>query len=192
MGSNRTIATFPSCESNAERDYPPEPIMSDPSHTYARPDAASTTILPPPIAAFLDGTDLLAKTQALRLSTVDSQGWPHASLLSAGDMLAMPSGRIRFVIFPQSTTTANLMRDNRVTITLSWDGGMCELRMRCHRLTHSSPEVPLAFFEAEMVEVRTHKAPYATVSGGITFVLNEPQSVLSRWQRQIDAMRQAA
>ena len=166
--------------------------MSDAAHTYIRPDTASTTALPAQVAGYLDGTDLLAKTQALRISTVDAEGWPHASLLSAGDMLAMPSGRIRFVVFAQSTTTSNLMRDGRVTITLSLDGGMCELRMRCRRLAHSSPDAPLAFFEAELVEVRIHKAPYATVSGGVTFVLHEPQSVLQRWQKQIDAMRQAA
>jgi hypothetical protein len=107
-------------------------------------------------------------------------------------MLAMPSGRIRFMVFDQSTTTSNLMRDNRVTITLSLDGGMCELRMRCRRLSHSSPDASLAFFEAELVEVRFHKAPYATVNGGVTFELHEPQAVLQRWQKQIDAMRQAA
>jgi hypothetical protein len=166
--------------------------MSDAAHTYVRPDTARTTTLPAQVAGYLDGTDLLAKTQALRISTVDAEGWPHASLLSAGDMLAMPSGRIRFVVFAQSTTTANLARDNRVTITLSLDGGMCELRMRCRRLAHASPDTPLALFEAEPVEVRMHKAPYATVSGGVTYVLHEPQSVLQRWQKQIDAMRQAA
>ena len=166
--------------------------MSDAAHTYIRPDTASTTALPAQVAGYLDGTDLLAKTQALRISTVDAEGWPHASLLSAGDMLAMPSGRIRFVVFAQSTTTANLMRDGRVTMTLSLDGGMCELRMTCRRLTHASPDIPLAFFEAELVEVRMHKAPYATVSGGVTFALHEPQAVLPRWQKQIDAMRQAA
>lgn len=163
--------------------------MSD--HTYARPETAKTAVLPAQIASYLDGTNLLAKTQALRLSTVDAEGWPHASLLSAGDMLAMPSGRIRFVVFPQSATTANLIRDNRVTITLSVDGGMYELRMRCHRLGLTSPDIPLAFFEGELVQVRAHKAPYATVSGGVTFALHEPQSVLPRWQKQIDAMRQA-
>jgi hypothetical protein len=62
-------------------------------------------MLPPKVARYLDGTDLLAKTQALRLSTVDAAGWPHAALLSAGDMLAVTSERIRFVIFPQSATT---------------------------------------------------------------------------------------
>jgi hypothetical protein len=166
--------------------------MSDATHTYIRPDTANTTTLPAQVAGYLDGTDLLAKTQALRISTVNAEGWPHASLLSAGDMLAMPSGRIRFVVLAQSTTTSNLMRDGRVTVTLSLDGGMCELRMRCRRLAHSSTDAPLACFEAELVEVRMHKAPYATVSGGVTFVLHEPQSVLQRWQKQIDSMRQAA
>lgn len=166
--------------------------MSDSGHVYMPPDAASTTVLPPQFASLLDGTDLLAKTQALRLSTVDPQGWPHASLLSAGDMLAMPPGRIRFLVFAESTTTANLMRDNRVTITLALDGGMCELRLKARRLAKLSAEAPLACFEADVVEVRMHKAPYATVSGGVTFALHEPQSVLQRWQKQVDAMRQAA
>jgi hypothetical protein len=166
--------------------------MSDTTHVYVRPDAASSTVLPPQLAKYLDGTDLLAKTQALRLSTVDAEGWPHASLLSAGDMLAMPPGRIRFLVFAESTTTANITRDNRVTMTLSLDGGMCELRMKCRRLAQLSPATPLACFEADLTGVRMHKAPYATVSGGVTFALHEPQSVLQRWQKQIDAMRHAA
>lgn len=166
--------------------------MSDTTHSYIRPDTASTTALPAQVAGYLDGTNLLAKTQALRISTVDAAGWPHAALLSAGDMLAMPSGRIRFAAFAESTTTSNLMRDNRIAMTLSLDGGMCELRMNCRRLSHASPDVPLAFFEAELVQVRIHKAPYATVSSGVTFALHEPRSVLRRWQKQIEAMRQAA
>ena len=166
--------------------------MSGAAHSYNPPDAASTTSLPSEVANYLDGTDLLAKTQALRISTVDAEGWPHASLLSAGDMVAMPSGRIRFVVFAQSTTSANLLRDGRVAMTLSLDGGMCELRMRCRRLAQTLPDNPLACFEAELVESRMHRAPYATVSGGVTFALHEPQSVLQRWQKQIETMRQAA
>ena len=166
--------------------------MSDATHAYTRPDTVSTQVLPKEVEAYLDGTDLVAKTQALRISTVDGDGWPHAALLSAGDMLALPPGRIRFVMFPQSTAAANLVRDGRVTITLSLDGGMCELRMTCRPVTHASADLPLAFFEAELQEVRVHKAPYADISGGITFSLHEPEAVLARWQKQIAAMRQVA
>ena len=165
--------------------------MTNAAHAYTPAERTGSTALPEQVSRYLDGSDLLAKMQALRISTVDAEGWPHASLLSAGDMLALASGRIRFVVFPQSTTTANLMRDGRLTVTLSLDGGMCELRMRCRPLLQASSDIPLAFFEAELLEVRVHKAPYAAVSGGVTFSVHEPQSVLPRWQKQIAAMKAA-
>jgi hypothetical protein len=165
--------------------------MTEAEHAYKPLPHIASTGLPAAVARYLDGTDLLKKTQALRLSTVDTAGWPHAALLSAGDMVAMPSGRIRFVLFPQSATTANLVRDGRLTLTLSLDGGMCEVRLRAHRIPQSSPQVPLAFFEAEVEGVRNHVARYAAVTQGITFDLHEPQAVLPRWQRQIAALRAA-
>jgi len=165
--------------------------MTEAEHAYTPPKTAPKDAAPLDVARYLDGMDLLTKTQALRLSTVDSAGWPHASLLSAGDMIAMPTGRIRFVIFPQSATTANLERDGRLTLTLALNGGMCELRLRARRLEHPAPDVPLAFFEAQVETARTHTASYAAVSGGITFALHDPQAVLPRWQRQIAAMRSA-
>lgn len=168
---------------------PSDPESDEAAHTYAGPTRTASAQLPAPLVHYLDGTDLLTKTQALRLSTVDEEGWPHAALLSAGDALALPSGTLRFVLFPQSTTTKNLERDRRVTVTLSVDGAMCELRMRCRRLDHSATEVPLALFEATLVETRVHEAPYAAVSGGVTFALHEPDAVLPRWQRQIELLR---
>jgi hypothetical protein len=166
--------------------------MSEAEHVYSPPREDATATIPAAVAAYLNGENLLAKTQALRLSTVDAAGWPHAALLSAGDMLALPSGRIRFVIFRQSRTTANLERDGRITVSLSLDRGMCELRMRARRLQQVTPDVPLACFEAEVVRVRQHAAPYADVTAGITFALHDPQAVLARWLRQIAALRSAA
>jgi hypothetical protein len=163
--------------------------MKEAEHFYTAPTTSSK--IPDGVARYLDGTDLLTKTQALRLSTVGSDGWPHAALLSAGDMVIMPSGRIRFAIFPQSTVTSNLEREGRLTIALSLDGGICEMKLRCRRLAHSSPDVPLAFFEAEVEAVRQHVAPYADVTGGVTFALHDPQAALPRWQRQIAALRVA-
>lgn len=163
--------------------------MKEAEHTYTGPTTSRE--IPDSVARYLDGTDLLAKTQALRLSTVDPDGWPHAALLSAGDMVMVPSGKIRFALFPKSTVTSNLDREGRLTIALSLDGGICELRLRSRRLPHSTPDVPLAFFEAEVKTVRQHVAPYATVTGGVEFSLHDSQSVLPRWQRQIAALRAA-
>src|SRR5580693_1655877 len=167
-------------------------MMSEAEHVYMPPQTDALGSPPEEVKRFLDGSDLPAKTQALRLSTVDEDGWPHASLVSAGDVIMLPSGRVSFVVFPQSKTTANLVRDGRVTMTLALDGGMCELKMRTRRLARSSPDVPLAFFEAEVETVRIHKAPYAAITSGITFALHEPEAVLARWQRQISALRLAS
>ncbi len=165
--------------------------MSEAERVYTPPQDGGAAV-PAEMAQYLDGTDLLAKTQALRLSTVDSSGWPHTALLSAGDMIVLPPGRIRFVIFAESTTTVNLVRDGRVTLTMALDGGICELRMRARRLASSSADVLLAVFEAEVESARKHVAPYADVTSDITFSLHDPQAVLARWERQIAAMRAAA
>ncbi len=163
--------------------------MKEAEHIYK--GAATSREIPAGMVRYLDGTDLLKKTQALRLSTVDSDGWPHAALLSAGDMVIMPSGHIRFALFPKSTVTSNLDRARRLTIAFSLDGGICELRLRSRRLANTVPDVPLAFFEGEVETVRQHVAPYGNVTGGVEFSLHEPQSVLPRWQRQIAALRGA-
>ena len=104
--------------------------MTEAEHRHTPARETTSSEVPVEVARYLDGTDLLAKTQALRLSTIDAAGWPHASLLSAGDMVTMPSGRIRFALFAKSGMAANLARDGRLTLTLSIDGGMCELRLK--------------------------------------------------------------
>lgn len=163
--------------------------MKEAEHSYTGPTTSRE--IPDGVKRYLDGNDLLAKTQALRLSTVNADGWPHAALLSAGDMVIMPSGRIRLALFPDSTASSNLDRDGRLSISLSLDGGIYELRLVARRLSHTAAEVPLAFFEAEVETVRRHVAPYAAVTGGVEFALHEPPSVLPRWQRQIAALRAA-
>jgi hypothetical protein len=165
--------------------------MSDVAHMYRPPAVAPENEIPSEVVEYLDGTNLLSKTQAVRVSTVDEQGWPHASLLSAGDMLAIPPARIRFVIFTESVTTRNLVRDGRVTATVSFKGGMWELRFGARRLTGPSLDSSLACFEAKLQTARFHAVTYVAVTSGVTFVPNEPEAVLSRWERQIRALRGA-
>jgi hypothetical protein len=169
-----------------------ERVMNEAEHAYTQPHTVDAKTVLTEVVRYLDGTDLLAKNQALRLSTIDAAGWPHAALLSAGDMVMMPSGHIRFALFQESVTVVNLTRDGRLSITLALDHGMYEMRLRAHRLAYSSPDVRLAFFEAQVETSRLHVAPYAAVTSGITFALHDPQAVLRRWQRQIAALRAAA
>ena len=157
--------------------------MSEAEHVYTPPQAAAAGATPDEVKHFLDGSICRQNTSFAAVNRRRGR-LAAASLLSAGDVIMLPSGRVRFVVFPQSKTTANLVRDGRVTMTLALDGGMCELKMRTRRLAGSSADVPLAFFEAEVETVRIHKAPYAAITSGITFALHEPEAVLARWQRR--------
>lgn len=165
--------------------------MNRTDHSYTPPRAEASSALPADLVAYLDGRDLPSKMQALRISTVDEEGWPHAALLSAGDMVATPAGALRFAVFAASTTAANLHRDPRVTVTYSREGGMCEVRLTSRRLGDMPAMTGLALFEADPVSVRFHRAPYASVSSGITFFLFEQEPVVARWTRQIEALRAA-
>jgi len=163
--------------------------MSNAENVYTPPHVLSGSDIPASVLNYLNGEDLLSKTQALRLSTVDADGWPKAALLSAGDVLALPNGCLRLAIFASSGTAINLERDGRLTLSLALDGGMCSLRLRTRKCRQGMPEFSLAFFEAEIERVRMHRAPYADVTGGISFALHEPSAVLNRWQRQITALK---
>jgi hypothetical protein len=165
-------------------------MMSNTEHVYTPPRTLPPNEIPAGVLNYLNGEDLLLKTQALRLSTVDADGWPKAALLSAGDVLALPNGRLRFAIFANSGTAANLARDGRLTLSMALDGGMYSLRLRVRKCGQgSTKEVPLALFEAEVERGRMHVASYADVTCGISFSLHEPAAALNRWRQQIAALR---
>ncbi len=91
---------------------------------------------------------------AIRLSTVNEEGWPHSSLLSVGEVLALPNAKIRFAISARASTTANLLRDGRLTMVIPFEKGVCEMRMRVQQINQEVEGVPLTFFEAQIESIR--------------------------------------
>jgi hypothetical protein len=67
-------------------------FVSDRSWTWAH--GRSGNDIPAGVLNYLNGEDLLSKTQALRLTTIDADRSPKAALLSAGDVVALPNGRL--------------------------------------------------------------------------------------------------
>jgi hypothetical protein len=163
--------------------------MNSRQSIYTAPRVSATREVPASVKSYLNGEDLLEKQQAVRLSTVNADGWGNAAVLSAGEVLVLPDGRVRFAMYPQSNTAANLVRDGRVSLSLAVDGGICELRARARKFGDGTAAVPMALFEAEVEEVRQHSASYAQVTGGITFSLDDPAAAQIRWQQQIAALR---
>jgi hypothetical protein len=105
--------------------------MSDSDQIYQPPRRIATSFMPEEILDFLNGDDLDRKlSEAVRISTVSEDGWPHAAMLSAGEMLALDASEIAMLLYEGSNTSRNLARDGRLTLTLPLDHGLCEMRLR--------------------------------------------------------------
>ncbi|MCX5540844.1 pyridoxamine 5'-phosphate oxidase family protein [Paraburkholderia sp. CNPSo 3076] len=151
---------------------------------------ASSTQLPAALVREFDGEHLEARlADAVRLSTVSEDGWPHGAQLSAGEILAVNAATLLIAIWPQSSTTANLARDGRLTLSLVHDGALLEIRARSHAVAQRQTALELSVFRVEIESVTEHRAKYAEVLSGVTFRLYEPPQVLARWREQIAMLR---
>jgi hypothetical protein len=161
--------------------------MSDSDQIYQPPKLIATSFMPEEIFDFLNGNDLDRKlSEAVRISTVSEDGWPHAAMLSVGEMLALDASEIAMLLYDGSNTSRNLARDGRLTLTLPLDHGLCEMRLRA---TAKKREGRHRCFTALVEDVRQHRSHYADVVSGVTFRLHDRTAVLARWSRQIVMLR---
>jgi hypothetical protein len=163
--------------------------MNAMNHNYKPANVISPAEISAGVESFFNGEDLLAKMQAISLSTVDVDGWSRVSLLSVGEIVFRLEEGFRFCVFRQSHTAANLVRDGRATLSMALDGGLWAVRLRATACDRDMAEGSLAFFKAKVDSARLHAAPYAEVTSGVTFSLHEPSAVLARWQKQIATAR---
>jgi hypothetical protein len=134
-----------------------------------------------------DGLGLEAKLHvAAVLGTVDDAEWPHLAYLSAGEVLVHDSRRLSLALWPTSRSTANLRRVGHGVLHAVAEGAVWETRFSAQPRADADG---LVVFDAEVIGVRRHAAPYAEVTGLIGFRLNDPVSTLDRWRRQIERMR---
>jgi hypothetical protein len=161
--------------------------VSDCDQIYQPSSRMATSVMPAEILDFLNGDGLDRKlSQAIRISTVSEDGWPHAAMLSAGEMLALDASEVAMLLYEGSNTSRNLARDGRLTVTLPRDRGLCEMRLRA---AAKKQEGRHRFFTASVEDVRQHRSRYAEVVSGVTFRLHDPTAVLARWSRQIEMLR---
>lgn len=167
-----------------QQNEPAPPPM--PPATEPKPAAQ----LPTALVREFDGDHLEARlADAVRLSTVSEDGWPHGAQLSAGEILAVNATTLLIAVWPQSSTTANLVRDARLTLSLVHDGALLEIRARAHAVAQRQTALELSVFRVEIESVTEHRAKYAEVLSGVTFRLFEPDHVLARWREQIAMLR---
>lgn len=130
-----------------------------------------------------DGENGAGASLAFQLVTVGSDGWPHASMISVGEVVAVDDETLRLALWPRSQAAANCAATRRALLLAVVDGVGYSIAVS---LTARSP-IPsrdhgsLSTFDARVSEVRADTAPYAQLEGGIRFRLLDPGPVLARW-----------
>ncbi|WP_322049556.1 pyridoxamine 5'-phosphate oxidase family protein [Paraburkholderia sp. J67] len=163
--------------------------MKEHEDVYTEPHAERS--LPLQVLQDFDGEHLEARLgEAIRLSTVGPDGWPHAAQLSVGEVLAVRPDELLIAIWPTSHTTRNLERDGRLTISLVHDGALLEIRGKASAIADHKTKLDLSVFRVKIESVNEHRAKYADVLSGVTFRLHEPDKVLARWREQIAMLRE--
>jgi len=165
--------------------------MHDHKQTYQKPTEANS--LAPGLVQYLDGSKLSERVgEAIRVTSVDEDGWPHAALLSVGEILAVDQKHLNFAVWSQSATTKNIERTGRVSLSLVHDGALWEVHLNAKRVAGERAGMKLAFFTAEVKNVRVHRVNYADVLTSVTYRLHDTESVVKRWDKQIEELRACA
>ena len=151
--------------------------------------------LPDKLQSLFAGDDLASGVgETFLLLTTGEDGWPHMAMLSVGELLLGDPSMLRAALWLHSTATRNLTREGRGVLALVQDGAGYYLRCEASR----GPDLDLgedgrlAYFELHIQDVLEDAVNYAVLTSGMTFRLNNPDQVLTRWQRTVDAMRQIA
>lgn len=153
----------------------------------------AANVLPPQVVEDFNGDRLEAlMSDAIRLSTVGADGWPHAAQLSVGEVLALNASELLVAMWPKSNTTDNLKRDGRLTLSLVHDGALLEIRATARIAAEHQTALGLTVFCVTIKAVSEHRARYADVISGVTFRLHDPAAVLARWREQIAMLRAIA
>ncbi len=149
--------------------------------------------MPAEIVRALDGDNLEARLEeAIRLSTVTPDGWPHAAELTVGEILSLGPHNLMVAIWPESHTTANMRRSGRVTLSLVSDYALFEIRGQARLVAERQTSLGLAVFRIRVEQVQEHRSAYADVMSGLNFRLHNPQRTLARWREQIEALKKLA
>jgi len=147
--------------------------------------------LPDNLRPLFDGSDLDQRVGlTFLLLTSGEDGWLHQAMLAVGEVVAVRDDTLHVALWLTSTATRNLTREGRAVLTLVTDGAGYILRCSAERLEDLDlgPHGRLAAFVLPIVDVLEDRVSYARLTSGVRFELNEPEQVLDRWQRTIDAL----
>jgi hypothetical protein len=153
--------------------------------------------LPEPLAPMFDGSGMDEHlNKVFLLITIDERGYPYVAMLSLLELTCADRANIRLAPWNNSTTTANLRRDGKVTLIVIDTEIAYYIQGTATELAHELPGFPgMAKINIRIDAVLQDKAldyeGAARVSTGIRF--DNPDidaAYLERARRVLDALKQ--
>jgi hypothetical protein len=147
--------------------------------------------IPEAIRPLFDGLKLEEREGlTFLLLTTTEDGWPHLAMLSVGELLAVGDRELRAALWRGSTAASNLARTGRATLALVHQATGYSMRCSARQGTDLPVEHGrLAYFELQVEDALEDVAPYAVLTSGVAFRLNDPNEVLPRWRETVEALR---
>lgn len=143
--------------------------------------------IPQSLFQLLNGKKLGDKQQeAMMLLTTTEDDWPHISMISVGEIVAMDQTRLRIALWPDTITVQNITRTGYAMFVLFCEGKAYYIRLELKKLPLlSNAKYRRERFEATVKTVREDIAKYADITSGIKIKLKEPEKVINRWYETI-------
>ena len=168
-------------------------------HPEGQPHATSGgsfNTWPPELLAWFDGTSLARKTGfTASIVTIDATGRIGTSLVGAGELYAPDSHSLCFALWGRSRAAHALGDKGRATVTFVFDGTFYQVHLDVNALpSKEATEAGLTCFRGLIAIGEAQRVPYAHLTSGITFTLDEKMQddVLIRWQAQLDWLKASA
>lgn len=151
--------------------------------------------LPPDVVDLFDGDNLADRLAdhvgvAYPLVTVDESGAPRVSMLSAGEVVAADHRTLRFALWPDTNTGANLAAGREALLCVVRPGSVLYLRGTGSRLVPPA-EAEVETFALTVTAVESDSHDGMPVAAPITFDVVQPSraEVLAMWRKQVAAAR---
>jgi hypothetical protein len=153
------------------------------------PSVRESNDVPAGVAALLDGTRLEHKVGTTVLVAAADGGWPRIATLSVGEVLVADPRTVAFTMYRASRTAGAIAASGHALLLAVDDGAVVRLRVDVRGV--DAEDDGRRTFVGNVVGVERDAVPYARVTSGIEYEVLDPAATVSRWRRQLDALRAA-
>ncbi|GIN11945.1 hypothetical protein SFC23_14650 [Shouchella clausii] len=148
---------------------------------------ADSKILPPAVAAFLNGEQLEEKqNEAMHFLTVDDNGFPYKAMVSVGEVLAYSKDRLRIALWSGTQTDNNAMRSKKAVLLLVTCETAFDIQLMLEPIGRQEG---LALYEGRVLHVKADQAPYAKLESAVRFTLKDPDASLAHWRHKLELLK---